>query len=77
MSKYRVTILQTVYQSATLEIEATSEKDAAQQAHVIYTDGPELVWRVDDCDDPDIDAELVADYFEAYGINDTIAKRGK
>ena len=58
MSKYRVTILQTVYQSATLEIEATSERDAAQQAHKIYTDGPEIQWRLDDCDQPDFDAQL-------------------
>lgn len=61
MPKYKVTILQTVYQSATLEIEATSERDAAEHARRIYEYGPwdELQWRKDDYDDPDIDAELV------------------
>jgi hypothetical protein len=58
MAKYRVTVLQTVYQSATLEIEAADVIDATEQAKKIYTDGPEIQWRFDDCEEPDFDAEL-------------------
>jgi hypothetical protein len=58
MSKYRVTILQTVYQSAILEIEAEDVIDATEQAKKIYANGPEIQWRFDDCEKPDFDAEL-------------------
>jgi hypothetical protein len=58
MSKYRVRILQTVYQHATIEIEASDEREAAQHARQIYSDGPPLQWQFDDCDEPDIEAEL-------------------
>jgi hypothetical protein len=58
MAKYRVTIQQTVYQSATLEIEAADVIDATEQARKRYTNGPEIQWRFDDCEEPDFDAEL-------------------
>ena len=57
--KYRVTLCQAVYQRATLELEASSEIEAAIMARVIYNDGPTLDWVIDDCDDVDIDAEEI------------------
>lgn len=59
MNKYKVTIYQTVYQRATLELEASSEIEAAIMARAIYNDGPALDWIIDDCDNPDIDAEEI------------------